>query len=57
MAIAIRGSTYKTKMFEQAYNGLRGLSMYDLSDELENKLASYGFVFKLVGKNFKVRNR
>ncbi len=57
MGIAIRGSTYKTKMFEQAYNGLRGLSMYDLSDQLEEKLASYGYVFKLVGNKFKVRNR
>jgi|SaaInl8_200m_RNA_FD_contig_31_3072536_length_445_multi_4_in_0_out_0_2 hypothetical protein len=55
MAIAIKGSTYKVKRLESAYDALQDLSFYNMANQLEDYVAKEGLKFKLIGNKWKLR--
>jgi hypothetical protein len=55
MPTAYKGSVYKFKQMETAYDSLQNAGLYDLADEVARIMASEGYVPKLVGNKYKFR--
>lgn len=55
MATAYKGSVYKFKKMEQAYNYLHDAGLFDLADQLAMIFEKEGYFPKLVGNKFKFK--
>jgi hypothetical protein len=55
MAEAFRGSTYKFKQIETAYDSLKNVGLENMAEMIEELMAGENYVPKLVGNKWKFR--
>jgi hypothetical protein len=55
MGTAYKGSVYKFKQMEMAYDSLQNAGLYDLADSVAEVMAREGYYPKLVGNKWKFK--